>query len=61
MVKSIFEKRFGVDPKTLSSIEEVNTIVEKRIGRPLKVKNIQTLPIVNISADETIDNALAEC
>ena len=60
MVKGIFERRFGVDPKTLSSIKEVDDIVEKQIGRKLEIRYRNALPIVNISADEMIDSALAK-
>lgn len=61
MTKGIFERRFGINPKELSSVEEVNSIIEKKIGRKLEIKNFNALPIKDISADEVIDRELDKC
>lgn len=38
MKKSLFERRFGKNPADFSSIEEVNSFVEKKIGHKLETE-----------------------
>lgn len=60
-VKALFKSRFGKDPAEFRSLAEVNTFVEKRIGRRLGVEpRGSIIPVVEADADKAIDKALGE-
>ncbi len=69
MAISLFKSKFGKDPAEFRSLEEVNDFVEERTGRPLRVTlrhsllcSVRDLVFrhAEVSADKTIDAALAE-
>lgn len=69
MAGNIFRKRFGRDPRSFRSTEEVDTFVEQKTGRKMKVRlmhpNLVTrrgfvFPTKKTHADKTFKKALAE-
>lgn len=46
-----FEEHYNVDIDNIHSTEEVDEIIEKKIGRKLKVKKVEIFPIKNYERD----------
>jgi LysM repeat protein len=47
----LFEKEYGVDINNINSTEEIDEIIEKKIGRKLKVKNTNVFPVKNYNIE----------
>jgi hypothetical protein len=56
----IFEEEYGIDIKDMKSTEDVDTVIEKRIGRKLKVVHVDMFPIKEYNIEKKLDEALKE-
>lgn len=43
----IFETKYNVDIREFSSTHEVDDFLERKLGRPLRVVNIEATPVVD--------------
>lgn len=56
----IFEKKYGVDIDEFKTTNDVDTFLEKKLGRPLKVIDVPVERVIKIDIDAKIDAALDE-
>ncbi len=67
MVTDFFEFKFGKNSKEFNTVSEVNSFVEKKIGRKLEVKTLHPdictsrgsiIPIKQLDADKIFEAAI---
>jgi hypothetical protein len=54
----LFEKECGVDINNINSTEEVDEIIEKKIGRKLQVEKIDIFPIKKYDIESKLNEVL---
>ena len=55
-----FEKAYGVNIEDINTTKEVDEIIEKKIGRKLRVVSVEMFPIRSHDIDRMIDEALQD-
>ena len=57
----IFEEKYGVDIRDFSSTEEIDKVVEDKIGRKLKIVDLRSLTSKdNIDIDEVLEETMKD-
>lgn len=54
----LFEKECGVDINNINSTEEVDEIIERKIGRKLQVEKIDIFPIKKYDIESKLNEVL---
>ena len=54
----LFEKEYGVDINNINSTEEIDKIIENKIGRKLQVEKIDIFPIKKYDIESKLNEVL---